>query len=196
MDPAGRGEPMYEHVSTGRLPSSETIAALVADAHDRFGSNSDGVNSTVYPALAEVPSELFGVCLIGVSGNEYTAGDTAYEFSIMSVSKPFVFALVTAELGPQRVKEVVGVNATGRSGGKQEYLVHVTPEPETYLLMATGMLALFVGYRRRGRLGGPGPHPLPQAGRRARRVLAAHGLEPAGGASVPVGRHRPSIDAD
>ena len=104
---------MYEHVSTGNLPSRETVAALVAESHDKFNSNSEGANSTVYPALAEVPSELFGVCLVGVSGNEYTAGDTAYEFSIMSVSKPFVFAIVCASIGPDEARSKLGTNATG-----------------------------------------------------------------------------------
>ena len=33
----------------------------------------------------------------------------------MSVSKPFVFALVCQELGPDQVREKIGVNATGRA---------------------------------------------------------------------------------
>jgi glutaminase len=45
-------------------------------------------------ALAAVPTDLFGVCVVETSGSVYAVGDTGYEFSIMSVSKPFVFALV------------------------------------------------------------------------------------------------------
>ena len=41
-----------------------------------------------------VPSALFGVCVVGTGGSVYAAGDTDYPFSIMSVSKPFVFAMV------------------------------------------------------------------------------------------------------
>jgi hypothetical protein len=67
----------------------------VDDAHQRFKSNSDEHNSQVYPALARVPRELFGVCVVGTGGQAYEAGDTEYKFSIMSVSKPFVFALNT-----------------------------------------------------------------------------------------------------
>lgn len=113
MDPADRGEMAYEHVSTGRLPSPETIAALVAEAYDTFASNRDGANSEVYPALAGVPSELFGMCLVGVGGTEYAEGDTAHEFSIMSVSKPFVFALVCQSIGPSEARSRLGANATG-----------------------------------------------------------------------------------
>ncbi len=100
-------------VSTGDLPTPEMVTALVAEAHARFKSNADGENSQVYPALARVPSNLFGVCVAGVSGKVYAAGDTDYQFSIMSVSKPFVFALVCQQIGAERAREKLGVNATG-----------------------------------------------------------------------------------
>jgi glutaminase len=45
-----------------------------------------------------VPSELFGVCVVGTSGRVYRAGDVSTEFTIMSVSKPFVFALACERL--------------------------------------------------------------------------------------------------
>jgi glutaminase len=40
-------------------------------------------------------------------------GDAEYEFTIMSVSKPFVFALVCQELGVEATRKKIGVNATG-----------------------------------------------------------------------------------
>jgi glutaminase len=100
-------------VSTGRLPPPDRVTTLVAEAHNRFKSNAEGENSKVYPALARVPSSLFGVCVAGTSGNIYAVGDAEYEFTIMSVSKPFVFALVCQELGVEDVRQKVGVNATG-----------------------------------------------------------------------------------
>jgi glutaminase len=84
-----QGESAEPFVSTGHLPSP------------------------VYPALARVPSELFGICVAGVSGRIYCVGNTDYEFSIMSVSKPFVFALVCEVLGPEETRRKVGANATG-----------------------------------------------------------------------------------
>jgi glutaminase len=85
----------------------------VAEAHNRFKSNAEGENSTVYPALHRVPNDLFGVCVVGTSGNVYAVGDAEYEFTIMSVSKPFVFALVCQELGAEDARQRIGVNATG-----------------------------------------------------------------------------------
>src|SRR5262249_49367112 len=87
------------YMSTGHLRSPEMVKALVSEAYERFKSNGEGRNSDVYPALAAVPSDLFGVCVVGTSGNVYAVGDTDHSFSIMSVSKPFVFALVCQSIG-------------------------------------------------------------------------------------------------
>lgn len=103
----------YLNVSTGRLPSPEAIVELVDEAHRRYRDNREGHNSAVYPALAGVPTELFGICLVGTSGSVYEVGDADFEFSIMSVSKPFVFALACQEFGPDEARARVGVNATG-----------------------------------------------------------------------------------
>jgi glutaminase len=108
------GEPAKpSYVSTGHLPTPEVVRALVDEAHERFKSVTEGKNSEVYPALARVPGELFGICVVGTSGNVYAVGDAEHEFSIMSVSKPFVFALVCQALGPEEARRKLGVNATG-----------------------------------------------------------------------------------
>jgi glutaminase len=101
------------YVSTGHLPSPEQVKALVDKAYAHFKSNTAGSNSDVYPALARVPKDLFGVCVASSSGNIYAAGDAEYEFAIMSVSKPFVFALVCQSVGAEKAREKLGVNSTG-----------------------------------------------------------------------------------
>jgi len=103
----------YDCVSTGNLPSPEQVTVLVSEAYERFKSSTEGRNSDVYPALTRVPSHLFGVCVVGTSGNVYAVGDTDHEFSIMSVSKPFIFALVCQEIGAEQAREKLGANATG-----------------------------------------------------------------------------------
>jgi glutaminase len=101
------------HVSTGRLPPPQTARAWIEEAYARYAGNADGEVSRVYPALAEVPPDLFGICVVGTTGTTYAVGDTEHEFTIMSVSKPFVFALVCERLGPDELRRRVGVNATG-----------------------------------------------------------------------------------
>src|SRR5262245_23559303 len=105
------GEPPY--VSTGHLPDQDVVKTLVAEAHARIKSNPGGQNSQGDPALARVPSGLFGICVVESSGKIYPAGAAEYEFSIMSVPKPFVFALVCEALGHEQLREKIGVNATG-----------------------------------------------------------------------------------
>jgi glutaminase len=100
-------------VSTGRLPAPELVRTLVSQAHERFKANREGLNSDVYPALAEVAPDLFGLCVVGVNGAAYASGDSDHSFSIMSVSKPFVFALVCEVLGAEAARRRLGVNATG-----------------------------------------------------------------------------------
>lgn len=101
------------YVSTGHLPSPEQVKAYVREAHGRFNWNSDGQNSQVYPALARVDSDLFGVCVVGTAGGVYAVGDAEHEFTIMSVSKPFLFALICEIVGPNNARELLGANATG-----------------------------------------------------------------------------------
>jgi glutaminase len=100
-------------VSTGHLPTAERVQALVAEAHGRYRSNTEGAVSPVYPALARAPRDLFGICIVTATGSVYSAGDAEHEFAIMSVSKPFVFALVCQALGPEAARQKLGVNATG-----------------------------------------------------------------------------------
>ena len=100
-------------VSTGELPSPERVRKLVDEAHARFASVDDGERSQVYPALAQAAPELFGICVVGARGGVYGVGDADVEFTIMSVAKPFVFALVCAELGPDEMRRTIGMNATG-----------------------------------------------------------------------------------
>ncbi len=85
----------------------------MSEARERFGKNRDGQVSDVYPALASVPQDLFGLCVAGVNGATYASGDWDIPFSIMSVSKPFVFALILQVLGPEAARGRLGVNATG-----------------------------------------------------------------------------------
>lgn len=108
-----RVRPPDRHVSTGSLPAPERVQELLADAHDRFRTLTEGRVSTVYPPLAAARPDLFGIAVAGVGGQVLTAGDADVPFTIMSVAKPFVFALACAALGVDEARRRTGVNATG-----------------------------------------------------------------------------------
>jgi glutaminase len=128
------------YVSTGHLPSPERVRALVAEAHERFTSNTEGENSTVYPALARVPGSLFGICAVGTNGNVYAVGDADYEFTIMSVSKPFVFALVCEAMSVEEARQKIGVNATGLAFNSLEGIER-NPDGRTNPMVNSGAIA-------------------------------------------------------
>jgi glutaminase len=128
------------YISTGHLPPDDLVRALVAEAHERFKSDTEGGNSQVYPALARVPSELFGICVVGTNGNVYAVGDADYEFTIMSVSKPFIFALVAQQLGVEEVRQKIGVNATGYAFNSLAGIER-NPEGRTNPMVNSGAIA-------------------------------------------------------
>ncbi|HKF68439.1 MAG TPA: glutaminase A [Vicinamibacterales bacterium] len=127
-------------MSTGHLPPRERVHALVAEAYEHFKTNCDGENSKVYPALARVPSALFGICVVGTSGDVHAAGDAEYKFSIMSVSKPFVFALVCEAVGVEDARQKIGVNATGLAFNSLEG-VERNPDGRTNPMVNSGAIA-------------------------------------------------------
>src|SRR6478609_9849557 len=100
-------------VSTGRLPEEELVQQLVVEAHERYRTNDDGALSQVYPALGRLPRALFGICVAGIGGDLHAAGDVEAELTVMSVAKPFLYALVCEQLGREELRRLVGVNATG-----------------------------------------------------------------------------------
>jgi glutaminase len=105
------GAPRF--ISAGQLPDRPEVGVLVEEAYGRFRDERSGAVSTVYPALSRVDPDRFGVCVAEVTGFLHESGDSRTPFPVMSVSKPFVFALVCEELGVDRVRRLVGVNATG-----------------------------------------------------------------------------------
>jgi glutaminase len=100
-------------VSTGHLPPPELIKTLLREGYERFKSVNEGNVADYIPALARTPRELFGLCVAGINGAVYAVGDVEYEFSIQSISKPFVFALVCQALGGEEARRKIGVNSTG-----------------------------------------------------------------------------------
>ncbi len=100
-------------VSSGRLPPTGAVRAVLDETYRRFAPVVDGTLSDVYPVLSRADPSAFGLCVVGVDGTVIRSGDAEVRFPIMSVAKPFVFALVASILGIEEVRGRVGVNATG-----------------------------------------------------------------------------------
>ncbi|KAB1663076.1 glutaminase A [Pseudoclavibacter sp. CFCC 13611] len=102
-----------QQVSTGHLPGQAEVASLTTTTYERCRQLDDGRVADYIPALAEADPTLFGLSVSEVNGATHDAGDSDYSFSIQSVSKAFVYALVCEAYGHAVVKERVGVDNTG-----------------------------------------------------------------------------------
>lgn len=102
-----------QEVSTGTLPGWERVEELVREAHARYRQHEGGRVADYIPVLAEADPALFGVCVAGSGGAVHAAGDADVPFSVQSISKAFVYALVCETFGHEGVLERVGVNNTG-----------------------------------------------------------------------------------
>jgi len=129
------------YVSTGHLPSPQQAQDAVDEAYRMYRAEASGEVSRRYPALAEVSGHLFGICVVGVTGSSYGAGDTRHEFTIMSVAKPFVFALVCELLGAEPVRQKVGVNATGLAFNSLAS-VELSPDGRSNPMVNAGAIAV------------------------------------------------------
>ncbi len=94
--------------------AADAIENVLKEAHKKFKGVKEGKNADYIPALAEVPSKLFGISLVTVDGKAYDEGDVKYLFSIQSISKVFTLALVLQESGEQAIESNIGVDATGQ----------------------------------------------------------------------------------
>jgi glutaminase len=100
-------------ISTGHLPDPEWVREVVLEAYECYRGLDEGKVADYIPALARVPRDLFGIVVVGVNGNVMEVGDVNHLFTIQSISKPFVFALVCQEIGYLEARAKLGVNATG-----------------------------------------------------------------------------------
>ena len=128
------------YVSTGRLPPTDRITHLLHQAHRRFSKVDNGEMSQIYPALARMPRDLFGVCVVGRDGQVVAVGDAEHPFTVMSASKPFVFALICDLIGATAARRRLGANATGDSFNSVAAIEH-RPDGRTNPMVNAGAIA-------------------------------------------------------
>jgi glutaminase len=116
------------------------VQQLVDEAHSRFAAERGGELSRVYPALAAAHPNSFGLAVVSVAGERVVSGDAEVPFTIMSVAKPFVFALVGEAVGIEEVRRRVGVNATGMSFNSA-FAVERDPHGRTNPMVNAGAIA-------------------------------------------------------
>jgi glutaminase len=95
------------------IPSTETLERVAQEAYTKFKGDTNGKNADYIPALAKVPSNLFGITIVTVDGKIVNVGDVNFPFSMQSCSKVFTMCLVMQESGDQEIYDKVSVEPTG-----------------------------------------------------------------------------------
>lgn len=93
----------------------DPITGLLDDLHQRLMPLDEGAVADYIPELAHADAASFGIAVSTLDGVVYATGDADVEFTIQSVSKPFVLALVIDELGLDEVLRHVDIEPSGDS---------------------------------------------------------------------------------
>ena len=90
------------------------VVRLVEEAYARFRADDAGEVSTVYPALARVPRDLFGIAVTGVDGARHVGGRrrrAVLDHERLEAVR--VRPGLRARTAATRMRELIGVNGTG-----------------------------------------------------------------------------------
>jgi glutaminase len=82
--------------------------------HEQVGVT-DGALADYIPELAAVDPSGLGLTVSSSDGYVYESGDTATQFTIQSISKPFTYALALDQLGQTAVDAHIGVEPSGEA---------------------------------------------------------------------------------
>jgi glutaminase len=128
------------YISTGRLGATETVELAIEHAYSQARQVVEGQNAQVYPVLAQAAPAQFGLCIVATDARVWERGDARAGFAMMSVAKPFTFALVCAHLGAARARAELGVNATGAAYSAVEPVLS-GPDGRTNPMVNAGAIA-------------------------------------------------------
>jgi len=95
------------------IPVTSPVQDYLRQLHARFAEVAEGDVATYIPELAKADPDWFGICLVTATGSVYEVGDTQQEFTIQSISKPFVYGMALEDNGRESVLKKVGVEPTG-----------------------------------------------------------------------------------
>src|SRR5258707_1179214 len=97
--------------------SASAIASPVQDylqeLHTRYSNLREGQVATYIPELAKANPDWFGICLVTTEGHVYEVGDSRQNFTIQSISKPFVYGLALEDNTRAEVLKKISVEPTG-----------------------------------------------------------------------------------
>ena len=104
-----------------------------------FKDLNEGKVADYIPELAKVDPNFFGLAVVTVDGQLFTAGDCHETFTIQSVSKPFIYGMALEDYGRETVLRKVGVEPTGERFNAIIELDHRSKRPLNPMVNAGAM---------------------------------------------------------
>lgn len=104
---------MFQRPFHPAAPVRSPVQSLLDSLHARYAADRNGEVASYIPELAKADPDLFGICLATADGFVYEAGDSRHEFTIQSISKPFVYGLALDDHGVAKMLSKVGVEPSG-----------------------------------------------------------------------------------
>lgn len=89
------------------------ILAYLEGLHSRLAGLNGGRVASYIPELTKANPEWFGICVATMDGATYSVGEADQQFTIQSISKPFVYATALADQGWESLAGKVGVEPSG-----------------------------------------------------------------------------------
>ncbi len=102
---------LLNKMKSAASPFRETLREL----HAKYQSLDEGAVADYIPELASADPRSFGISVVTVGGQTFDVGDAQQEFTMQSVSKPFVFGLALEDNGREHVLSKIGVQPIGEA---------------------------------------------------------------------------------
>ncbi|CAG0931056.1 partial glutaminase, partial [Planctomycetaceae bacterium] len=112
------------------------LKQALTEAYQHTRKLSGGRVADYIPELAKANAATLAIAACTSSGEVVSLGDAALEFSIQSISKPFVYALALADHGVEAVHKRVGVEPTGDAFNSIIRLEQSTNRPHNPMINA------------------------------------------------------------
>lgn len=102
-----------ESNSMRSITERSRIFAALNELHLKYRNLGEGAVADYIPELARANPDWFAICAVTPDGQIYEIGDYEQQFTIQSMSKPFVYGLALEDHGRDAVLQRVGVEPTG-----------------------------------------------------------------------------------
>jgi glutaminase len=95
--------------------SINSIRELILTIFERHRHLHEGTIADYIPELTRANPDWFGISITTVDGHQYQVGDSNVEFTIQSVSKPFIYGMAIDAVGLQEVRRRIDVEPSGEA---------------------------------------------------------------------------------